>query len=92
MKGLRELETAMKAVLRGQTWIDQELVGKLAVVPDLIKGLTRREQEIFTLAHKGWENKQIADELALVERSVHNYLYRIYQKLGVKNHRDLMQL
>jgi DNA-binding NarL/FixJ family response regulator len=91
-KGLRELEAAMSAVLRGQMWVDQELISKLAIVPDLIKGLTRREQEVYTLAHKGWENEKIAVELGLVVRSVENYLYRIYEKLGVKNRRELGEL
>jgi DNA-binding NarL/FixJ family response regulator len=91
-KGLRELEAAMSAVLRGQMWVDQDLISKLTIVPDLIKGLTRREQDVYTLAHKGWENEKIAKELGLVVRSVENYLYRIYEKLGVKNRRELQDL
>jgi DNA-binding NarL/FixJ family response regulator len=88
-KGLRELEAAMSAVVHGQMWVEQELISKLAIVPDLIKGLTKREQAVYTLAHRGWETTRIAKELGLAERSVENYLYRIYEKLGVKNRREL---
>ncbi len=91
-KGLQELEAAMSAVLGGQVWVDQELISKLAIVPDLIMGLTKREQEVYTLAHKGWGTVRIAGEMGLVERSVENYLYRIYEKLGVKNRRELEEL
>jgi DNA-binding NarL/FixJ family response regulator len=91
-KGLRELEAAMSAVLQGQVWVEQELLSKLVIVPDLIKGLTKREQDVYTLAHKGWETARIAEELGLVDRSVENYLYRIYEKLGVKNRRELGEL
>ena len=53
--------------------------------------LTPKESEIMDLVAKGLQNKEIADQLHLSESTIKTYLYRIYQKLGVKNRYAAMQ-
>jgi len=53
--------------------------------------LTLKESEIMDLVAKGLQNKEIADQLHLSESTIKTYLYRIYQKLGVKNRYAAMQ-
>jgi DNA-binding NarL/FixJ family response regulator len=47
--------------------------------------LTPREQQILALLAMGWENKVIASNLCLGEKTVRNLLSGIYAKLGVVN-------
>ncbi len=47
--------------------------------------LTPKERKIMDLVFEGLPNKEIADQLFLSESTIKTYLYRIYQKLGVKN-------
>lgn len=47
--------------------------------------LTVKESKIMHLVEEGMLNKEIADQLHLSEPTIKTYLYRIYQKLGVKN-------
>lgn len=51
--------------------------------------LTRREQEIATLAASGITNKDIAERLVLSVRTVDNHLHNAYIKLGVQGREAL---
>ncbi|MGQ0803322.1 MAG: LuxR C-terminal-related transcriptional regulator [Actinomycetota bacterium] len=51
--------------------------------------LSAREREIASLAAKGYESKEIAAELSISVRTVHNHLQHVYQKLGVTSRREL---
>ena len=55
------------------------------------EGLTLKESQIMELVSKGQQNKEIADQLYLSEATIKTYLYRIYQKLGVKNRYAALQ-
>jgi DNA-binding CsgD family transcriptional regulator len=50
--------------------------------------LTGRETEIITLIAAGHSNALIANHLFLTEKSVKNYLTRIYAKLGAASRSD----
>src|SRR5487761_698929 len=52
--------------------------------------LTKREQEVAFLLADGLPNKQIAHKLKLSEHTVSNYLFRIYNKLGVSSRVELV--
>ncbi|MFF1604122.1 helix-turn-helix transcriptional regulator [Streptomyces mirabilis] len=54
--------------------------------------LTRREREIAVLAARGLTNQQIADRLIVSVRTVEGHLYRIGNKLGITNRRELATL
>jgi DNA-binding CsgD family transcriptional regulator len=50
--------------------------------------LTGREAEIIALIAAGHSNARIADHLFLTEKSVKNYVNRIYGKLGAADRSD----
>ena len=54
--------------------------------------LTGREKEIFGLIATGYDNKQIAERLALAEQTVRNNISIIYSKLEVKDRFEIIQL
>jgi DNA-binding CsgD family transcriptional regulator len=47
--------------------------------------LTPKEMELMELVSSGMQNKEIADQLCLSDSTIKTYLYKIYQKLEVKN-------
>lgn len=51
--------------------------------------LTRREEEIATLAARGLSNREIAERLVVSVRTVDNHLHNAYAKLGVAGRADL---
>ena len=52
--------------------------------------LTRREQEMVSLAATGASNAEIAERLVLSVRTVESHLYRAMRKLGVTNRQELL--
>jgi DNA-binding NarL/FixJ family response regulator len=51
--------------------------------------LTPREESVIRLVMLGMVNREIASELHLSEHTVKNYLFRIFDKLGVSNRVEL---
>jgi DNA-binding NarL/FixJ family response regulator len=47
--------------------------------------LTKREREVLELLAQGYNNRRIARELFLSERTVRNHLTRVFLKLGVRD-------
>ncbi len=47
--------------------------------------LTTRESDVLAAVARGLDNRMISVELRLSDRTVRNYVSRIYQKLGVTN-------
>ena len=58
--------------------------------PDGMPLLTRREEEVVHLVADGLKNREIAERLKVKEHSIRNYLYRIFEKLGVSNRVELI--
>lgn len=54
--------------------------------------ISKREEDILQLMLKGKSNKEIEEELFISIKTVSNHVYRIYQKLGVKNRLELLHL
>jgi DNA-binding NarL/FixJ family response regulator len=54
-----------------------------------LRPLSRREAEIAGLVAHGFSNRQIAQRLQLSEHTVKNYLFRIFEKLGVSTRVEL---
>jgi len=54
--------------------------------------LTQREQEIVRLILEGASNKDIEKKLFISSSTVRNHIYNIYQKLGVQNRLELINL
>jgi two-component system, NarL family, nitrate/nitrite response regulator NarL len=84
------------AVRGGQIWADSEqlevllkaLVESKPVRVTNFKGaslLTKREDQVAALVGEGLTNREIAKRLGLTEHTVSNYLFKIYDKLGVSS-------
>ena len=52
--------------------------------------LTKREVATVRLAVEGLSNREIAGQLGLTEHTIKNYLFRIFDKLGVSNRVELV--
>jgi two-component system NarL family response regulator len=94
----KQLNYVIVAIQQGELWIRRtltcRLLDELGVIAleknqikqaasDLLANLTRREHEIATLVGSGESNKQIAQRLAITERTVKAHLTEIFRKLDV---------
>ena len=92
---------SIEVVSRGQIWANSEelnqVLGAFAKAPTPRKldtivesRITRREADVVRLAVEGLSNREIARQLALTEHTVKNYLFRVFDKLGVSNRVELV--
>jgi DNA-binding NarL/FixJ family response regulator len=91
------LVQAIRSVCRGETWMDPRMRGVLVaelarsgsegenLAIDRDDGLTDRELEIVRLVAAGKKNKEVAEQLAISERTVRTNLTSVFQKLGVRD-------
>jgi DNA-binding NarL/FixJ family response regulator len=56
---------------------------------DGMRLLTKREEEVVQLVAEGLQNREIAKDLNLSEHTIKNYLFRIFDKLGVSSRVEL---
>ncbi len=76
------LITAIKNILAGDTYVQQNLVTPLLTYKTMYDGFTRQEQRIFKKILERKSKAKIAEELNIVSRSVDNYISRILEKTG----------
>lgn len=90
----------IRAVYEGQIWAGSQqlrfVVEALAKSePEHIKSasgvnlLTKREEELVHCVAEGLSNGDIARQLSLREHTVRNYLFRIFNKLGISTRLEL---
>ena len=93
-ESLKSLAKCIYCVHQGQVWANsKELRYLLDALGEALplrvvdaKGtelLSRREQEVVRCVAEGLSNREIAQRLGLTEHTVKNYLFRIFDKLGV---------
>ncbi|MGA8153227.1 MAG: response regulator transcription factor [Terriglobales bacterium] len=83
----------IRCVQEGQIWAKSE---ELQFVVDAIvehgpavpllpgsRPLSKREEEITYLVAEGFSNRQISERLSLSEHTIKNYLFRVFEKVGV---------
>lgn len=91
---LKSLAKCIQCVSEGQVWANsKELRYLLEALGEALplrvidaRGaelLSRREQEVVRCVAEGLSNREIAQRLGLTEHTVKNYLFRIFDKLGV---------
>jgi two-component system nitrate/nitrite response regulator NarL len=100
------LETLCKCVHQvheGQIWANSEqmafAVEALAASPTVravnAKGLnllSKRELEVVRSLAEGLTNREIAERLGLSQHTIKNYLFRVFDKLGVSSRMELLCL
>jgi DNA-binding NarL/FixJ family response regulator len=67
-----------------------QLAPMRVVNSDGMRLLTKREDDVVRLVAEGLQNREIANELKLSEHTVKNYLFRIFDKLGVSSRVELV--
>jgi len=95
------LAKCVRRVHEGQIWADSEqmsyAVEALAAAPAVravdangFDLLSKRELEVVQSLAEGLTNREIADKLGLSQHTVKNYLFRVFDKLGVSSRVELL--
>jgi DNA-binding NarL/FixJ family response regulator len=97
---LETLAKCIHAVHRGQVWANSQHLGYLLDVLSQmpvrlhdahgVELLSKREGEVVRLVSEGLTNRGISVQLGLSEHTVRNYLFRIFDKLGVSTRVELV--
>ena len=87
----------IRLLTNGQSWFPPPLLGQVldlarSAMPNVVqlKKLTKREREIALAVAKGKNNKLIADECKITERTVKSHLTHIFKKLDIKDRVSLV--
>ncbi|MGO9126574.1 MAG: DNA-binding response regulator [Terriglobales bacterium] len=90
---LEALCKCIRCVNDGQVWVSS--AGLAYVLDSLVehgpivsglpgsRPLSKREEQITVLVAEGYSNREISQRLALSEHTIKNYLFRVFEKLGV---------
>jgi two-component system, NarL family, nitrate/nitrite response regulator NarL len=98
---LQALCKCINVVHQGQIWANSSQLGSVleafvsAAPLRLVNSqgriiLTKRETEVVKLVVDGHKNRDVAEKLGLTEHTVSNYLFRIYEKLGISSRVELV--
>jgi DNA-binding NarL/FixJ family response regulator len=94
-ESLKSLSKCIRCVFDGQVWANSnELHFLLEALSQAMStrmvgaagvSLSKREQDVVNCVAEGLSNREIASRLTLTEHTVKNYLFRIFDKLGVSS-------
>lgn len=92
-----ELEIALRAVLRGETYLSpgaskklvERVTGESAATP--LEHLTARQREILRLIAQGVRSKEIAHRLTLSRKTVDAHRAQIMERLGIDDTAGLVR-
>jgi DNA-binding NarL/FixJ family response regulator len=96
-----ELRKCIQCVYEGQIWANnvhlEHIVEALMLAPvpglaktSVIRALSKREEEIARLVASGLSNREVAQRLSLSHHTVKNYLFRVFEKLGISTRIELV--
>lgn len=88
-----ELEIAVRAVARGETYLSpgvskqvvDDYVGRTGGTPDPLDALTPRQREILQLVAEGHTSKEIAERLQLSFKTVEAHRAQIMERLNLQD-------
>lgn len=97
-----ELQMAIQAVMRGETYVHSAMTQKLLQKmdadaapakdePDPWAVLSERERDVLRLVALGYTNQEVADELFLSVKTVETYRARGMEKLGLQTRAQLVK-
>jgi two-component system, NarL family, nitrate/nitrite response regulator NarL len=95
------LGKCVRTVHQGQVWANTQQVSfaveALASSPTVravdangLNLLSKRELEVVRCLAEGLTNREIADRLGLSQHTIKNYLFRVFDKLGVSSRLELL--
>ena len=95
------LSKCIRSVREGQIWANSEqmtfAVEALATSPMVrvvdangLSLLSKREMDVVRSLAEGLTNREIAERLGLSQHTIKNYLFRVYDKLGVSSRLELL--
>ncbi len=98
---LESLSKCIRCVHEGQIWANSQqmsfAVEELACSPVVraidangLSLLSKREMEVVRSLADGLTNREIAERLGLSQHTIKNYLFRVYDKLGVSSRLELL--
>ena len=96
-----QLSKCIYTVHQGQIWINtremEYILDELMATRPLrivdAQGcslLSKREEEVVALVADGLTNRQISEQLKLSEHTVKNYLFKVFEKLGISTRVELV--
>ena len=81
----REISDTVRSVAAGRVLLDAKTVAQhRAGAADLTKELTPSERRIVDLIGDGLSNREIADRLGIVEKTVKNHITAVLAKMGLQ--------
>jgi DNA-binding NarL/FixJ family response regulator len=94
--GADELEFAIRAVLKGQTYLSPAVCSSAlksgAEEPAPLATLSSREREVMKLLSEGRPNREVAKLLHISPRTVDTHRANILKKLGITSNAELYQI
>ncbi len=102
-ESVETLSKCVRSVHQGQIWANSEQMGLLiqalvssrsvpAVNARGMEQLSKREMEIVDSVAQGLSNRKIAERLGLSQHTVKNYLFKVFEKLGVSSRLELLSM
>lgn len=100
---LETLCKCVRCVYEGQVWANSQEMGfvleALSTTPTVravnaqgAELLSKRELDVVRLLAEGLSNREIGERLGLSQHTIKNYLFRIFDKLGVSSRLELLFL
>ena len=101
IESIEKLSKCIHTVYNGQIWASSEEIAVVleayasaptvqAVNASGLSLLSKREMDIVQALAAGLKNREIAEKLGLSQHTVKNYLFRIFDKLGVSTRVELL--
>jgi two-component system, NarL family, nitrate/nitrite response regulator NarL len=98
---LEMLRKCLHAVHRGEIWIESgdlaRVIDDLASIPSSsriqpkrLENLSQRECQVVDWLVQGLSNREIAQQMGLSQHTIKNYVFRIFEKMGVSNRVELL--
>jgi DNA-binding NarL/FixJ family response regulator len=91
---LTTLLRAIRAVMEGRTWYDQQQMQTILQLSEKPSGATfsTREREVLRRVVAGLSNKEIAEQLGVPETTVKAGVQRLFEKVGTRSRGSLVRI
>ena len=100
-ESVETLSKCIRRVHQGQIWANSQQLDlviktlasshtQTAANTEGMEQLSKREMEVVDCVAQGYSNREIAERLSLSQHTVKNYLFRLFDKLGVSSRAELL--